>query len=85
MTHGHIRVYHERIPRATGINDISIYPDLKSTQHSFEDKDIVVLKKKVKEDQRLLFLVISTLAKFWKTFFPKEFLNEIWLKEGEYE
>ena len=32
-----------------------------------------------------LFRVISSLAKFWKTTFPKEFFNEIWLKEGEYE
>ena len=26
------------------------------------------------------FCVISILAKFWKTTFPKEFFNEIWLK-----
>ena len=31
------------------------------------------------------FRVISILAKIWKTTFPKEFFNEIWLKVGEYE
>ena len=34
---------------------------------------------------RFLFCVISILAKIWKTTFPKEFFNEIWLKVGEYE
>ena len=32
-----------------------------------------------------LFRVISILAKIWKTTFPKEFLNEIWLKVGEHK
>ena len=32
---------------------------------------------------RFLFRVISILAKIWKTTFPKEFFNEIWLKVGE--
>ena len=40
---------------------------------------------KWRPNNRLLFRVISILAKFWKTTFPKEFFNEIWLKEGEYE
>ena len=31
-----------------------------------------------------LFRVISILAKIWKTSFPKEFFNEIWLKIGEH-
>ena len=34
---------------------------------------------------KFLFRVILILAKFWKTTFPKEFFNEIWLKEGEYK
>ena len=50
-------------------------------------------KKKIKcctiskwrPNNRFLFQVISILAKFWKNTFPKEFFNEIWLKEGEYE
>ena len=36
-------------------------------------------------NNRFLFRVISILAKIWKTTFPKEFFNEIWLKVGEYE
>ena len=40
---------------------------------------------KWRPNNRFLFRVISILAKFWKTTFPKDFLNEIWLKEGEYE
>ena len=50
-------------------------------------------KKKIKcctvskwrPNNRFLFRVISILAKFWKTTFPREFFNEIWLKEGEYK
>ena len=54
-------------------------------------------KKKEKKNKNVLpfqnggqitdfyFAVISILAKFWKTTFPKEFFNEIWLEEGEYE
>ena len=40
---------------------------------------------KWRPNNRFLFRVISILAKFWKNTFPKEFFNEIWLKEGEYE
>ena len=40
---------------------------------------------KWRPNNRLLCRVILILAKFWKTTFPKEFFNEIWLKEGEYE
>ena len=29
--------------------------------------------------------VVSILAKIWKTTFPKEFFNEIWLKVGEHK
>ena len=39
---------------------------------------------KWRPNNRFLFRVISILAKFWKTTFPKEFFNEIWLKEEEY-
>ena len=36
-------------------------------------------------NNQFLFRVISILAKIWKTTFPKEFFNEIWLKVGEHE
>ena len=36
-------------------------------------------------NNRFLFCIISILAKIWKTTFPKEFFNEIWLKIGEHE
>ena len=58
-------------------------------------KKLQFCKKKIKcctvskwrPNNRFLFRVISILAKFWKkkNTFPKEFFNEIWLKEGEYE
>ena len=56
-------------------------------------KITILQKKKLKHftvwkwrpNDQFLFRVISILAKFWKTTFPKEFFNEIWLKEGEYE
>ena len=31
------------------------------------------------------FYFVSILAKIWKTTFPKEFFNEIWLKVGEHK
>ena len=40
---------------------------------------------KWRPNNRFLFRVISILAKIWKTAFPKEFFNEIWLKVGEHE
>ena len=40
---------------------------------------------KWRPNNRFLFRVISILAKIWKTIFPKEFFNEIWLKVGEDE
>ena len=40
---------------------------------------------KWRPNNRFLFRVISILAKIWKTTFPKEFYNEIWLKVGEHE
>ena len=40
---------------------------------------------KWRPNNRFLFRVILILAKYWKTNFPKEIFNEIWLKEGEYE
>ena len=36
-------------------------------------------------NNQFLFRVILILAKIWKTTFPKEFFNEIWLKVGEHE
>ena len=35
---------------------------------------------KWRPNNRFLFRIISILAKIWKTTFPKEFYNEIWLK-----
>ena len=40
---------------------------------------------KWRPNNRFLFLFTSILATFWKTTFQREFLNEIWLNEGEYE
>ena len=40
---------------------------------------------KWRPNNRFLFRIISILAKIWKTTFPKEFFNEIWLKVGEHE
>ena len=40
---------------------------------------------KWRPNNRFLFRVILILAKFWKTTFPKEFFNEIWLREGKYQ
>ena len=40
---------------------------------------------KWRPNNQFLFRVISILAKIWKTSFPKEFFNEIWLKVGEHE
>ena len=37
------------------------------------------------QNNLFLFPVGSDLAKIWKTPFPKEFFNEIWLKVGEHE
>ena len=39
---------------------------------------------KWRPNNRFLFRVISILAKIWKTTFPKEFFNEIWLKVVEH-
>ena len=36
-------------------------------------------------NNRFSFQVISISAKIWKTTFPKEFFNEIWLKLGDHE
>ena len=56
-------------------------------------KNIILQKKNWKcgtvskwwPNNQFLFRVISILAKIWKTTFPKEFFNEIWLKVGEHE
>ena len=57
-------------------------------------KKITILKKKNwkcctiskrRPNNQFLFRVILILAKIWKTTFPKEFFNEIWLKVGEHE
>ena len=40
---------------------------------------------KWRPNNRFLFRIISILVKIWKTTFPKEFFNEIWLKVGEHE
>ena len=40
---------------------------------------------KWRPNNQFLFRVISILTKIWKTTFPTEFVNEIWLKVGEHE
>ena len=40
---------------------------------------------KWRPNNRFLFRFISILAKIWKTTFPKEFFNEIWLKVEKHE
>ena len=40
---------------------------------------------KWRPNNRFLFRFISISAKIWKSTFPKEFFNEIWLKVGENE
>ena len=40
---------------------------------------------KCRPNNWFLFPVILILAKIWKTAFPKEFFNEIWLKVGDYK
>ena len=48
----HKRMYQHRSTSASGINDSSIYSHLNGTQHSFEDKDIVILDKEQKWFER---------------------------------
>ena len=40
---------------------------------------------KWRRNNQFLFRVISIVAKMWKTTFPNEFFNEIWLKVEEHE
>ena len=51
--------------------------------HNPEKKSCTV--SKWRPNNRFLYRVISILPKIWKTTFPKEFFNEIWLKVGEHE
>ena len=46
------RMYQHRRLSASGINGSSIYSYLNATQHSFEDKDIVILDKENKWFER---------------------------------
>ena len=48
----HRRMYQHRRPSSSGINDSFIYAHLKASQHSFEDKDIVILDKEHKWCER---------------------------------
>ena len=48
----HKRMYQHRRPSSSGINDSSIYAHLKASQHSFEDKDIIILDKEHKWFER---------------------------------
>ena len=41
----HKRMYQHRRPSSTGLNDSAIYSHLKTSNHSFEDKDITILDK----------------------------------------
>ena len=40
---------------------------------------------KWRPNNRFSFIDISILAKIWKTTFPKEFFNVIWLKLGDHK
>ena len=40
---------------------------------------------KWRPNNQFLFRDISILAKIWKTTFPEEFFNEIWLKLGDHK
>ena len=63
-----------------------IYVRAKKKNHNSEKKNLKCCTvSKWRPNNRFLFHVISILAKFWKTTCPREFFNEIWLKEGEYE
>ena len=46
------RMYQQRRPSPSGINNSSIHSHLNATQHSFEDKDIVILDKEHKWFER---------------------------------
>ena len=58
--------------------------DYKKSQVSKKILKMLYLSK-WRPNNRFLFRVISILAKIWKSTFPKEFFNEIWLKVGEYK
>ena len=74
-----------------------MYPDCKTTLNFtpyiytlittiFQEKSIKYCTvSKWRPNNRFSFLVISILAKIWKTSFPKVFFNEIWLKLEDYE
>ena len=56
------------------------------SQPYFRKKNIKFLYRfKMRPNNWFSIRVISILAKIWKTTFPKEFFNEIWLKVRDYE
>ena len=44
-----------------------------------------MLRFKIAAKNEFSFRENSHVTKIWKTTFPKEFFNEIWLKVGEHE
>ena len=56
--------------------------DYKKSQFCKKNENTV---SKWRPNNRFSFRIISFLAKIWKNTFPKEFLNEIYLKVGEHE
>ena len=58
--------------------------DYKKSQFWEKKKNWKCTVLKWRPNDRYQFRIISILAKIWKTTFPKEFFNEIWLK-GEHE
>ena len=51
----------------------------------FQEKKNICTVSKWRPNNRFSFHVISISAKIWKTTFPKECFNEIWLKLADYE
>ena len=58
------------------------YQKITILEHNFEN---VVPFQNGGQITDFYFASIQFWPKFWKTTFPKEFLNEIWVKVGEYE
>ncbi|XP_072033211.1 uncharacterized protein [Amphiura filiformis] len=48
----HKRMYQHRRPSSTGLNDSAVYTHLKFANHSFEDKDVLVLDREHKWFER---------------------------------
>ena len=56
-----------------------------SQPYSSKNEQNILTVSKLRPNNRFSFRVISILAKVYKTTFPKEFFNSIWLKLGDHE